>query len=129
MIIAVTGAQGQLGSTLCRQLGGDAVALDRALLDLENPERIREVLSGLSPDAVINCAAYTAVDRAEQEPELCQAINADAVEHLAAACRRLDCRIRVRSQRLLRYPDQQLAHRPTHRGTPLQFNQATNASQ
>jgi dTDP-4-dehydrorhamnose reductase len=45
----------------------------------------------IKPDAIINCAAYTAVDKAESEPEKCRAVNAVAVEHLVRACDRLDC--------------------------------------
>ena len=45
----------------------------------------------LKPDAIINCAAYTQVDKAESEPEKCRAVNATAVEHLVRACGVLDC--------------------------------------
>ena len=91
MRIAVTGAYGQLGGELCRWLGPDAVALDVDTLDLTDGPAVARTFDTMRPDAVINCAAYTQVDRAEGEPDQCRAVNATAVEHLAAACGRLDC--------------------------------------
>jgi len=91
MRIAVTGAYGQLGSELCRLLGADAVPLDIDTLDLTDGPAVEKTLGDLCPAAVINCAAYTQVDRAESEPQQCRAVNATAVEHLARACARLDC--------------------------------------
>jgi len=91
MKIAITGACGQLGGELCRLLGKDAVGLDVDTLDLTDGPAVISTLSDMAPDAVINCAAYTRVDRAEEEPEVCQAVNVTAVEHLVEACGRLDC--------------------------------------
>ncbi|MGD9645055.1 MAG: dTDP-4-dehydrorhamnose reductase [Pirellulales bacterium] len=91
MKIAVTGAQGQLGWELCRQLGDQALPLDRGRLDVTDRAAVLETLRELRPTAVVNAAAYTAVDRAEQEPEVALRGNADAVEYLAEACRQLDC--------------------------------------
>jgi dTDP-4-dehydrorhamnose reductase len=85
--IAVTGAEGQLGSELCRQLGARAVPLSRAQCDLANAGQISSVLNELRPAVVINTAAFTAVDRAESEPDLAFAINSTAVGHLAEYCR------------------------------------------
>ncbi|MFZ1935126.1 MAG: dTDP-4-dehydrorhamnose reductase [Thermoguttaceae bacterium] len=91
MTIVVTGAYGQLGGELCRQLGSAATALDIDTLDLTDGPAAVERIMAIEPKAVINCAAYTAVDKAESEPEKCRAINAEAVEHLVQACGRLDC--------------------------------------
>lgn len=91
MKIVVTGAYGQLGGELCRQLGQDAVPLDIDTLDLRDRESVLRMLPELRPHAVINCAAYTRVDQAEREPAVCRAVNATAVRHLAEACRALDC--------------------------------------
>jgi dTDP-4-dehydrorhamnose reductase len=91
MRIAVTGAYGQLGGELCRQLGARAIALDVDTLDFSNAAAVADAFLRLKPDAVINCAAYTQVDRAESEPEICRAINATAVERIAEACGKLDC--------------------------------------
>jgi dTDP-4-dehydrorhamnose reductase len=90
MEILVTGAAGQLGRELCRQLGPAAVPIDVDTLDLTDGPAVLATMDRLAPGAVINCAAYTQVDRAQREPERCRAVNATAVEHLARACRRLD---------------------------------------
>lgn len=90
MSIVVTGAAGQLGAELCRQLGSQAVGLDRGRLDISNAAAVRQALVELRPTAVFNPAAYTKVDLAEDEPDAAYAINAAAVGHLAGACRELD---------------------------------------
>lgn len=86
MAIVVTGARGQLGSELCRQLGERAVPLEVQQCDLTDSGATRQTIARLRPAAVINCAAYTAVDRAEQEADRCRAVNATAVECLAQSC-------------------------------------------
>ncbi len=91
MRVVVTGVCGQLGGELCRQLGSMAIGLDVDALDLRHTSRIADTLLRLRPELVINCAAYTQVDRAESEPEVCRAVNAIAVERMAAACGKLDC--------------------------------------
>jgi dTDP-4-dehydrorhamnose reductase len=88
--IVVTGAAGQIGYEAVRQLAplGKVVGLTRADLDLANAAAIRETIRALRPRVIVNAAAYTAVDRAESERELCVAINADAPAVLAEeACR------------------------------------------
>jgi len=91
MSIVVTGAYGQLGGELCRQLDRDAFPLDIDSLDLTDGPAVMQRMGQLRPEVVINCAAYTQVDQAETEPEACRAVNATAVEHLARACGELDC--------------------------------------
>lgn len=91
MKVAITGAQGQLGSELLRQLGPEAVGLDLPEFDLTDRTRLLDTLQSLRPGAVINTAAYTQVDKAEDDVAVCRAVNATGVAHLAEACRRLDC--------------------------------------
>jgi dTDP-4-dehydrorhamnose reductase len=89
--VVVTGSEGQLGAELCRQLGSAAIGLTRSECDLLDSARLANTIERHRPALIINTAAYTAVDRAETEPALCQAINADAVAALADISRRLDC--------------------------------------
>lgn len=87
MSMLVTGAGGQLGRELALRLAPDeAVCLPRAALDLTDAPAVRATLARLRPNVVINAAAYTAVDRAETEPERAFAVNRDAPATLARAC-------------------------------------------
>ncbi len=91
MKIVVTGARGQLGREICRQLGSDAIPMDFEELDLARGPLVRQTIAELEPDAVINCAAFTNVDQAESQSKMCHTVNALAVRHLVAACKELDC--------------------------------------
>lgn len=84
----VLGASGQVGRELRRALQplGPGVALGRHECDLAVPGAVAAAVRTYAPHVVINAAAYTAVDRAESEPELAQRINADAVAELAESC-------------------------------------------
>lgn len=89
MTVVVTGGRGQLGRSLarCGAASGHAViALGRDQLDVTDAAAIAARLDALAPAAVIAAAAYTAVDRAEQEPERAFAVNAGGAELLARAC-------------------------------------------
>lgn len=90
--ILLTGINGQVGWELQRSLQplGQVIALDRTHLDLANPDRIRDVIRASRPSIICNPAAYTAVDKAEQEPDLAMAINAAAPGVIAEEARRLD---------------------------------------
>jgi dTDP-4-dehydrorhamnose reductase len=83
----VTGSSGQLGSAFRRLLGDEAVFPTRDELDLARPGDVEAVFDAMRPSLVLNCAAYTAVDRAEGEPDVAAAVNAVAVESMAEWCR------------------------------------------
>ncbi len=87
--ILVTGANGQLGNEMRNLSGNDRanryIFTDVQELDITDPARVQAFLSENTVDFVVNCAAYTAVDKAESEIELCRKINAFAVENLAKA--------------------------------------------
>ena len=88
MKVLVTGAAGQVGSELVR-LGTDAfepIGLSRSDLDITDAAAVTSTIERWQPQAVVNCAAYTAVDRAESDEETAYAVNVEAVAHLAAAC-------------------------------------------
>ncbi|MCS0503130.1 dTDP-4-dehydrorhamnose reductase [Ancylobacter mangrovi] len=89
--LMLLGAGGQLGrevAALAGERGLALTALDRAGLDIADAAAIERAIGAMKPDVVINAAAYTAVDRAESEPELANAINAKAPGDIAAACAR-----------------------------------------
>lgn len=91
MQILLTGARGQVGSELARALAplGHVVAPTHAALDLTDAAALRSAVRALRPAYVVNAAAYTAVDRAESEPAMCAAINADAPRILAEEAARV----------------------------------------
>jgi dTDP-4-dehydrorhamnose reductase len=86
--LVVTGAAGQLGVDVVRHaesVGDEVTALDRAALDITDLVAVREMMEAVRPDAVVNCAAYTAVDACETNQSTAFAVNADAVGLLSAA--------------------------------------------
>jgi dTDP-4-dehydrorhamnose reductase len=93
--VLITGANGQLGHALRDRLpaGLDARFAGRAELDISDENAVQATLAQWRPDVVINAAAYTAVDRAEQEWQLALAANGTGPGHLAAACARQGTRL------------------------------------
>ncbi len=88
--ILLTGVNGQVGHALQKKLSTHQVfALNREQLDLSDKEAIRSVVQTIQPDLIINPAAYTAVDKAESEPDLAYAINATAPQILAEEAAKL----------------------------------------
>lgn len=87
MKVLITGAEGQLGRALALSAPSNwtIAGLSRKQLDITDANAVSIVINNLQPELIINAAAYTAVDRAEQEPDLAQRINADAVAYLATA--------------------------------------------
>lgn len=90
MRILITGAKGQLGYDLMRcfeNSGHEIIGVDVEEMDITDAASVESVMFHEKPDAVIHCAAYTQVDRAEDEPDLCEKINADGTRNIAEACR------------------------------------------
>jgi dTDP-4-dehydrorhamnose reductase len=87
----VLGSHGQLGRALVAQLGDAAVGLDIDELDITDRRAVLQTLAALAPEAIVNCAAYTAVDKAEIDAATCRQVNATAVGYLAEAAAAADC--------------------------------------
>ncbi len=92
MKMLLLGAKGQVGWELQRSLSplGELVAMDRTRANLENIDELRRTVQNQAPDIIVNAAAYTAVDKAESEPERTYRINAEAVGALAEETERLN---------------------------------------
>src|SRR5664279_4465574 len=88
--LLITGSTGQIGWQLQRTLAplGDVIACTRAQLDLADPDAAAKSVCDLAPDIVVNAAAYTAVDKAESEPDLAHTVNAIAPGRIAEALAR-----------------------------------------
>ena len=95
MRVLVTGAAGQVGRLLLETCPGDieAIATARSDLDIRDAAAVRARMLRDRPDLIINTAAYTAVDKAESDPQAARAINAEAPAVLAAAAREIAARL------------------------------------
>lgn len=96
MKVLVTGVKGQLGYDVVNELekrGHVAVGTDVDDMDITNPQLVENTLKEVKPDAVIHCAAYTAVDAAEDNVELCRKINAEGTGNIAKVCEEMDIKM------------------------------------
>lgn len=96
MRVLVTGAGGQLGHDVAARFtasGHAVVAAARQELDITRRDQVLGTVGGVRPDAVVNCAAYTAVDACETDTDQAYLVNALAVRHLAEAARRFDAHL------------------------------------
>ena len=96
MKVLVTGVKGQLGFDMMKVLsarGHEAVGVDIEEMDITDAAAVRSVITEISPDAVCHCAAYTAVDAAEDNIDLCRRINAGGTQNIADVCRDLDIKM------------------------------------
>lgn len=96
MKIMVTGYSGQLGYDVVQRgkaLGFDMYGSSSADLDITIESDVVEYIERVKPDAVIHCAAYTAVDRAEDDREACWRVNVNGTKHLAAAAQRVGAKL------------------------------------
>lgn len=96
MKILVTGVKGQLGYDVVNELerrGIEAVGVDIEEMDITDASSVDKVIREADPDAVIHCAAYTAVDAAEENVEVCRKVNADGPRNIAGVCKELDIKM------------------------------------
>ena len=94
MKILITGAGGQLGQDCIRVMKDHHVqGCGSSDLDITNADQVRQTIDELSPNVVVNCAAYTAVDNCEKQQTSCRAVNEQGAANLAAACAEYSCRL------------------------------------
>ena len=96
MKVFVTGASGQLGYDVCLELERRGIAhkgVSSKELDIRDGAAVKRELEEYNPDVVVHCAAYTKVDRAEDEPELCAAINAEGTRNIAEVCAQIRAKL------------------------------------
>ena len=96
MKVLVTGYNGQLGYDVVKRLQAleiESKGVDREEFDLTNKEQVRNYIRNYSPDVVVHCAAYTAVDQAEDEKELCYAVNVRGTRYIAEICKEIDAKM------------------------------------
>lgn len=96
MRVLVTGVKGQLGFDVVRELesrGHEAVGVDVEEMDITDSEATDKVITEAGVDGVIHCAAYTAVDAAEDNEELCRKINVVGTQNIANVCKKLDIKM------------------------------------
>lgn len=96
MKVLVTGVSGQLGYDVVKELQKRNIACvgaDRAEFDITDYAAVHKFITDYMPDAVIHCSAYTAVDKAEDEPELCYLVNAVGTGNIAKICKEIDAKM------------------------------------
>jgi len=97
MKILILGASGQLGQCIKHVAQGRQVQglffPDRASANVLDPVRLKDLFNEIQPDYVVNCAAYTAVDKAEDDLNLCRTVNSDGAAHVALLCKEFNCKL------------------------------------
>lgn len=96
MKVFVTGVRGQLGYDVVNELekrGHTAIGVDIEELDITDAAAVEKMITEAVPDAVIHCAAWTAVDAAEDNEEKCRQVNVNGTENIAKVCKKLNCKM------------------------------------
>lgn len=96
MKVLVTGAKGQLGYDVVerlKELNIEHIGVDKDDFDLTNEKETKEYIMNYKPNVVIHCAAYTAVDKAEDEKEICYAVNVLGTKYIIEACKELNAKM------------------------------------
>ncbi|MGG7171782.1 dTDP-4-dehydrorhamnose reductase [Clostridium neonatale] len=95
-MILVTGVNGQLGYDVVKELNRrniECLGIDKDELDITDYIAVDKYISELEPECVVHCAAYTAVDRAEDEEEICRKVNVYGTENIAKACEKVEAKM------------------------------------
>lgn len=95
MKILVTGVNGQLGYDVFRkglELGLDIIGIGRTELDITKEDDVKHFIKDINPSAIIHCAAYTAVDKAEDDKETCWNVNVNGTQYLASAAQTVNAK-------------------------------------
>ena len=96
MKVLVTGVKGQLGYDVMAELAKrniESIGVDIDEMDITDKISVEKVIGEAAPDVVVHCAAYTAVDAAEDNEALCRRVNADGTRNIAEVCKKLDCKM------------------------------------
>ena len=122
MKILVTGAAGQLGYDVCERLtalGIQHQGVDRADFDISDRDAVLAYITSYAPDAIIHCAAFTAVDQAESQPELCARINVDGTKNIAEAAALTGAKMMYLSTDYVFDGQGEVAYKPEDKTAPL----------
>lgn len=128
MKILVTGVNGQLGYDVVKALNQrniECKGVDAADFDITDRNAVDCYIKSYLPDAVVHCAAYTAVDRAEDERELCKRVNVDGSENIALACRDIDAKMLYVSTDYVYGGDGEIPFEPADKTNPKSVYGAT----
>lgn len=94
--VLVTGVNGQLGYDVVKrlnELGIEAIGVSRNDFDIRDRDQTQDYILKNKPDVIVHCAAYTAVDKAEDEKEKCYVINVEGTKNIAEACKKIDAKM------------------------------------
>ena len=96
MKVLVTGVKGQLGFDVCNELtkrGIENKGIDRNDCDITDEQSVHNYIKNYAPDVVVHCAAYTAVDKAEDEKEICYNVNVNGTKYIAHICKEINAKM------------------------------------
>ncbi|MFW6015265.1 MAG: dTDP-4-dehydrorhamnose reductase [bacterium] len=122
--VLVTGAKGQLGSDVIKvlnQLGIENVGVDIDDFDITNKKQTESYIFNYKPDVVVHCAAYTAVDNAEDNQDTCYSINVEGTGNIAEACEKLDAKMVYISTDYVFYGEGKEPHKESKQTNPINY--------